>query len=199
MARFKTKDQKKREAIAEEAWPGYQRERWPPAEGQGGWFKAPRTLPVILQILKDKSLRGPLGVGPTYIELLARVWDDGVVAIRDELEHAMLVGFPRNQRGLRAWRDRMKKLRELGLIKVHEVGQHAFGYVLMVNPYIALRELHKQGKLSDNLWQLFKVRWIEADAEIPEDEGARKLVSINGAQSQQRTDAAPSARRRRTE
>ena len=49
-----------------------------------GWFKGPRTLPLILALLSDKKLTAGRDVAGVYLELLARHMDGGVIEIGNE-------------------------------------------------------------------------------------------------------------------
>ena len=42
-----------------------------------GWFKGPRTLPLILALLSSKTLTGGRDVSRVYLELLAHHTDGG--------------------------------------------------------------------------------------------------------------------------
>jgi hypothetical protein len=44
-----------------------------------GWFKAPRTLPLILALIRDKKLTPKGDPTSVYLELLSRQFGDGIV------------------------------------------------------------------------------------------------------------------------
>src|SRR5215467_7009300 len=62
-----------------------------------GWFKGPRTLPLILA-------------------LLSRHFDGGVIEMGNEADHAYAAGYT-GSRAIRTWHERMLLLQELGFIK----------------------------------------------------------------------------------
>jgi hypothetical protein len=53
-----------------------------------GWFRGPRTLPLILGLLSQKDLTGGRDVASVYLELLARHMDAGVRALRSRVLQA---------------------------------------------------------------------------------------------------------------
>jgi hypothetical protein len=163
--RRKTRDELRREKIRDEHWADTAPIRWPPSDGKG-WFKAPRVLPVLLQILTTKSVVATGNPSNVYIELLSNAWEDGLLIITNENEHARLAGYG-GSRGLRTWRDGMKMLVDLGFIRVAPRGDSEFGYVLIVNPYIPVKALREAGKVDDGWWNLFTEKWSRADAGIP--------------------------------
>ena len=64
------------------------------ARGRKGWSKVPRTLSIIVQILKDKKPRvGKVDPGPVYVELMTDPWDDGLIEIQNEKTHADDAGY----------------------------------------------------------------------------------------------------------
>jgi hypothetical protein len=61
-----------------------------------GWFKGPRTLPLILALLSDKKLTAGRDISRVYLELLAQHMDGGVIEIGNEADHALGVANLRN-------------------------------------------------------------------------------------------------------
>lgn len=68
----------------EEAWTG---------EREKGWFRFPRTLPLILSLLDSKRMSGNKEVSRVYVELLARHMDDGIIELGHEDDHAYAAGY----------------------------------------------------------------------------------------------------------
>src|SRR5437870_5052588 len=81
-----------------------------------GWFKGPRTLPLVLSLLSRKDLTAGRDVSRVYLELMARHMDGGVVEIGNEGDHAYAAGYTGN-RAIRTWCERMHLLENLGFIK----------------------------------------------------------------------------------
>jgi hypothetical protein len=165
--RLMTKQVKARMAVRAEVWPDAEAWMWPPA-GAKGWSKVPRTLAIILQILKDKRVRvGKEDPGPVYIELMTHPWDDGLIEIQNEKTHADHAGYTGGERGVRSWRERMSQLEELGFIKIAPRGSMKYGYAMLVNPYLAVEALNRQGKVEKGWWLAFKERWTKESGEEP--------------------------------
>jgi hypothetical protein len=160
-----TNEDKHLEEVRNEHFPRSRSRRWP-APGGAGWFKCPRALPVLLQVLTDKELVSSGNPGLVYLELLSRVREPGFIILEPPAEHARMVGYSR----VRTWNDAMQKLRELGLIETKESHGREFAYALMINPFFAARRLYQQGKIKEPLWNLFHEKWTKARADIPEDE-----------------------------
>lgn len=136
---------------------------WPRAK-EGGWFKGPRALPLVLAVLNTKHFRGAVDISSTYLALLAENWDEGLVEIKGESDIAMMAGFRADARGLRAWRDRMRKLEKLELVRIFPRGSQPIGYVAIMHPYDVLQRLRDKGKLGDGMWNLYQSKLREAGA-----------------------------------
>ena len=82
---IKTKGQEHREKIrkrfflGEDAWTG---------ENEKGWFYAPRTLPLLLNLIASKKVSGNCDPSKVYLELWARHMGSGVIEMRHEGDHA---------------------------------------------------------------------------------------------------------------
>jgi len=57
-----------------------------------GWFKGPRTLPLILAFLSDEKLTAGRDTSRVHLELMARHMDGGVIEIGNEADHAYAAG-----------------------------------------------------------------------------------------------------------
>jgi len=90
----RTADAEKRERIRneffddEEAWTG---------KNEKGWFKAPRTLPLIPELLSSKELSGNYDPTGVYLELLSRHIDGGIIEMTDEAAPAYGAGYFRSR------------------------------------------------------------------------------------------------------
>lgn len=148
----------------EEAWTG---------ENEKGWFRAPRTLPLLLSLLGEKSLSGNQDPAKVYMELLARHIDGGVIEIEQEADHAFAAGYV-GKRGVRTWQERMRTLEKLGFIRTRRVGNQDFKYVLLVHPTVATQRLREAGKVSDRWWDTYRARQIETKEALYEERFAAK-------------------------
>lgn len=135
--------------LREEAWPD--EIAWLGTDDKG-YFTAPRSLPVILRALSSKKVSGNKDVGPTYLELLSRHWDGGVVEMTHEEDHAFGAGYG----STKTWRDRMLSLEQLGFIKIRPSGHRSFAQVLLVHPSLAMQGLRNSELIDDKLWNAYR-------------------------------------------
>lgn len=149
-----------REEIKDEFWKDDI--AWTGEKPEQGWFRAPRTLPLILNLLRTEKITDsrldPAGV---YLELLARHRDSGIVEMETDGEHSYAAGYA-GPRGVRTWQERMNLLEKLGLIKSTGSGNQKYKYVLLIHPTIWVKKLHDEAKIDDRWWETYRQRQIEA-------------------------------------
>jgi len=114
----KNRAQEHRDKIRRRFFPG--EDAWT-GENEKGWFKAPRTLPLILSLVSSKQVSGKCDLTRVYLELWARHMGEGVIQMQHEGEHAYAAGYE-GARGIRTWQERMKLLEQNGIIKVKQIG-----------------------------------------------------------------------------
>jgi hypothetical protein len=125
-----------------------------------GWFKAPRTLPLILALLSEKQLTGGRDVARVYLELLARHMDGGVIEIGNEADHAYAAGYS-GTRAVRTWGERMQLLEKLGFIKTKKVGGARYKLVLLTDPVNAVAGLYRKRCVPEAWWETYSLRVLE--------------------------------------
>src|SRR5579862_4450081 len=125
-----------------------------------GWFKGPRTLPLILALLSQKELNGGRDISRVYLELLSRHMDGGVVEMGNESDHAYAAGYI-GSRATRTWHERMQLLENLGFIKSKRIGGQKYKLILMVSPLFAVNELRKKGRVPAEWWEAYILRLME--------------------------------------
>jgi len=130
-----------------------------PAEREKGWFSAPRTLPLILMLLDDKRLSGNMDLSRTYLGLLADNFGEGIVEVDSEEHYALMAGL-KGGRGVRSWRERVRKLGDLGFITVHNGIGGRVGFVLIVHPHRAVSTLKENGQVPDEWWADYFALWM---------------------------------------
>src|ERR1041385_6406406 len=114
-------------------------------------------------MLNTKAFRGTLDVASVYLALLSENWDEGLIEIKSEADFTMLAGFRADTRGMRMWRERMRQLEKLRLVKVFPRGSQEIGFVAMRHPYDLLQKLRDEGKLPDDgMWNLYQSKLREA-------------------------------------
>lgn len=147
----------KRELIKTEYWD--KEEGWT-GMNEVGWFKAPRTLPNLLNILASKSLSGNKNPSSTYLELLSRHVDSGLIEMVSEADHAYGAGYS-GPRAIRTWQERMKILEDLGFIKSKKIGNQQYRFVLLVHPTKIVEQLKKTKKVPAAWFEAYRARAIE--------------------------------------
>ena len=161
----------------EDAWTG---------EKEKGWFRAPRTLPLMLTLLSSKELSGRCDPTRVYLELLARHRDSGVVEMVSEGEHSYASGYI-GPRGIRTWQERMTLLEKWGFIKTKAAGNLLYKYVLIVHPALVIKRLRDDGKVPQAWWEIYRATQIEGKEtqheqfDKPESEAPAKVVPIRAA------------------
>lgn len=146
---IKNASQQRRENVKRTYWPN--EIAWTGDKPEKGWLRAPRTLPLIMLLLRSKAISGKQDPSGVYLELHARHRDTGVIDMATEAEHSYAAGYP-GPRGVRSWQERMGLLENLGFIKSTKVGNQTYKYVLLVQPAIAVQKLREAGKVDDNWW-----------------------------------------------
>jgi hypothetical protein len=186
----------KREKLRNEYWPDD--EAWIGTKNEKGWFSAPRTLPLILQLLDSKNLSGKNKPSSVYLDLLARHIDEGIIEITNESDCAFAAGYS-GTRAVRTWRERMKVLEDTGFIKSRMVSNQSYKYVLLVHPTIVVKQLRDNGKVSDHWWDTYRARQMETKEATYEDRQSAKsptnVIQLNRAKAVRPIDPQRKARR----
>lgn len=178
---IKNRKSEERTNLRDRFWPGAK--AWT-GEDSKGWFRAPRTFPLLLTLLKSKALSGRQDPSSAYLALWARHLDSGIVEITNERELAYEAGYTGN-RALRTWQERMRLLESLGLIKAQKIGNESYRYVLLIDPAVAIEALAKKGRV-DAAWRAtYDARRIatkESSAPAaPEKKSGEKVVRMAAA------------------
>ncbi len=147
----------RREKLRDEYWSN--EDPWT-GENDKGWFRAPRTIPLILSLLESKELSGNYDPTKVYLELLARHIGEGLIEMASEQEHAFAAGYE-GSRAVRSWQERMKVLEKNGFIKTRKVGNQQFRYVLIVHPTTVIQQLRDNEKISQHWWDTYRSRQIQ--------------------------------------
>lgn len=122
---------------------------WPEVEEADLWLRTqrvgfttiPRAMPLVGQILDHVSGKG-FPLLSTYLTLWCWVFDEGIVDIRNPRELANEAGFS-GPRAEATWRNRMKRLEDLGFIKSKAGLGGDFQYVLLLNPLRRIKTLYE--------------------------------------------------------
>lgn len=174
MTANRTKATERREKLREEFWQN--EDAWT-GDNEKGWFRAPRTIPLLMALMGSKELSGNLDPTKVYLELLARHIDGGVIEMVSDADHAYAAGYD-GTRGVRTWQERMRLLEELGFIKTRKIGNQLFKYVVLIHPTTAIQQLRNQKRIPDHWWDTYRARQIETKEAAFEDRNRPKVVSI---------------------
>jgi hypothetical protein len=157
MIKAKGKAQMHRDKIRRKFFPG--EDAWT-GENEKGWFKAPRTLPLVLSLISSKAVSGKCDPTSVYLELWARHMGEGVIEMRHEGEHAYHAGYE-GTRGIRSWQERMKLLEKNGIIRVKQIGGQRYKYVLLVHPTAVVEKFRHESKVDDAWRDAYRDRQME--------------------------------------
>lgn len=133
----------RRRDLREALWPEVKDEHLWLRTQRVGFTTVPRTMPLIGQVLDQISGKG-FPLFSTYLTLWCWVFDEGLVEIRNprELAHESGFGGPRAEA---TWRNRMRRLEDLGFIKSKPGLAGDFQYVLLLNPLLRIKEVYATG------------------------------------------------------
>ena len=149
-------------ALRGKLWPGVNsRQLWYRKE-RDGFATMPRLMPLIMNSIDYLSGKG-FPVGQVYLDLWCRTFDEGFLQLNRPEEMAFHSGFS-GQRAVRTWKDRMKRLVELGMIGTVPGPLGEMSFALLYNPFHVLKRAHIAGKLPENYWQSLVIRANEVGA-----------------------------------
>ena len=157
-----SKTQKKKMMQREQLWGNEISNKLWDRTTQVGFTTIPRTMPIILQIMDDLADKGkPVSV--TYFNLWCRVFDESFIEIKSNEELSFEAGFS-GQRAVSTWRQRMKKLVELGFIDAKPGASGEYNYVLIFNPYLIIKNNHLEGKIQEHKYNALFGRAMDIGA-----------------------------------
>lgn len=129
-----------------------------------GWVTIPRTMSIFIHLMNNLSPGKPLG--PTYLEMWCRSYDDCLVILSNPREMAYHSGFT-GQRAERTWLSRIAKLRDHGFMYTKPGPNGPVSYALIRNPYLVVQKLYdeKRKGLGDELYYAIRQRAVEIGAD----------------------------------
>jgi hypothetical protein len=92
-----------------------------------------------------------------------RLFDECFLILNRPEEMAFHAGFF-GQRAVRTWRDRIRRLRDLGFIDIKPGPMGEFSYALFWNPYHVVRRHYEAGNVQEAKWHALVVRANEIGA-----------------------------------
>jgi len=105
-----------------------------------GWCWVPRTMPLILHAIR--SLSKGSSAAETYFALWCNSVSQSIVEMNNMASLIAAAGYS-GSASERTWKQRMKKLEELGFIRIASGKYGDISSVLIVNPHKVLRK-HKE-------------------------------------------------------
>jgi hypothetical protein len=165
--------------LRQKLWPevDFERELWH-RKRNDGFITVPRTMPLIMSIIDDLTKGGPAGM--TYAELWCRSFDEMYVSLSKSKEMAFCSGFI-GQRAERTWAEKIRKLAELGFIKVKGGQAGQLSHALIMNPYLVIKKLHQEKHvgLSQEKYDALVERAVEISATDLDDDYLKEETPIS--------------------
>jgi hypothetical protein len=156
-----------------------------------GWVALPRLMPLMLSIMDDLSGKG-FPVGRTFLELWSRMYiEESFLVLNRPEEMAFHAGFE-GQRALRTWKDRMRRLAELGFIGTKPGPLGDLSYVVVYNPYHIIKRAYLGGKVQENKWQALVIRANEVGAfDLDDIDNDGRLIPIDDEKEDDKSESKP--------
>jgi hypothetical protein len=133
-------------------WPDVSKDRLWFRKANKGFTTIPRGLSLVTRIMDAMSPGKPLA--GTYYALWCYGQDEMIVTIHKPLQMALESGFT-GQRAEYTWRGRMKKLEDLGFIKSRPAFSGPYHFILLLNPYLVVKDLYDQDPDNDVIAPLY--------------------------------------------
>ena len=159
MAKKKNSVLERQLKVRSKLWPNVTDEMLWGGDDAQGFSMVPRVMPLMMSIMDDLSGKG-FPVGQTYLELWCRLREERFLTLNRPEEMAFHAGFS-GQRALRTWKDRVKRLAELGFIDVQPGPLGDLSYAIFLNPYHILKRHFIDGKVNAAKWQALVIRALE--------------------------------------
>jgi len=158
-------------AAREKLWPGVTNAQLWNRKEREGFATIPRLMPLMMSIMDDLAGKGT-PVGQTYLEMWCRLRDESFLTLNMHEEMAFHAGFS-GQRAVRTWRERVRRLAELGFIDVKPGPTGDLSYALFWNPYHVLRRHYQAKRIQEAKWVALEVRAVEIRAtDLDDDQSA---------------------------
>lgn len=127
-----------------------------------GFATVPRAMPLIMNIMDGLSDKG-FPVGQTYIEMWCRLYDELFLTLNRPEEMAFYAGFT-GQRAVRTWKDRVKRLADLGFINLKSGPLGDMSYAVFFNPYHIIKRSYVRGDVPEDKYRALVIRANEIGA-----------------------------------
>jgi hypothetical protein len=119
-------------------------------------------------------------VGQTYLELWCRLYDELFLTLNRPEEMAFYAGFT-GQRAVRTWRDRVKRLADLGFIDLKSGPLGDMSYAVFFNPYHIIKRAYLKGDVAEDKYRALVIRANEIGAfDLDDIDDSGKLILPDG-------------------
>lgn len=152
---------RQKQALRDTLWVGLDEKRLWQFNNKGGWLNIPRSFPIILRIMDLLSKGKPLSA--TYLDLWCRTFNDSFVIANKPREMAFASGFS-GERAERTWMTRIRLLEGLGFIEVKPGPSGPISYILILNPYLVIKDHQAKGMVDPSSWHALVEKMIEIRA-----------------------------------
>lgn len=140
-----------------------------------GYAPVPRVMPLMMSIMDDLSGKG-FPVGQTYLEMWTRLQEELFLTLNRPEEMAFHAGFS-GQRAARTWKDRVRRLVDLGFIGVKPGPLGDMSYAILFNPFHVIKRAYLRNEVQEAKWQALIIRSYEIGAfDLEEIDDNGKLV-----------------------
>ncbi len=171
------KQAKKRASKAKQSSLKMRAHLWPEIQDSALWLREddtrkgfttmPRTMPMFVNLIQDVSKHVANGksvpAGKSYLVLWCRVFDEGFLKIDQEATAALEAGYT-GERNVTTWREHMRVLKDLGFIDCKPGPAGPCQYVLLLNPYAAVKVLRQKAWLQEDTYTALFQRALEIGA-----------------------------------
>jgi hypothetical protein len=148
--------------VRNELWPNIDPNLIYNRKKEKGFTTIPRTMPLILLLMDELSNGKP--ISSTFLSLWCRIFDEGLIVIRNPKDLAFEAGFT-GERAEATWRSRMKILSDLGFIDAKSGTTGQFHYILIFNPHKIIEKLKTDKKLRQTAsYNSYYERFVEIGA-----------------------------------
>jgi hypothetical protein len=172
-----TKQEKKRQSKAKQSSLKMRKHLWPEVQDSDLWLREdetrkgfttiPRAMPLFINLIQDASKYVANGksvpAGKSYLVLWCRVFDEGFLKIDQEAAAALEAGYS-GERNVTTWREHLRVLKELGFIDYKEGPTGPCHFVLLLNPYKAVRALRSKAWVQEGAFTVLLNRAFEIGA-----------------------------------
>lgn len=127
-----------------------------------GFSTVPRAFPLIMNIMDGLSEKG-FPVGQTYLEMWCRLYDELFLTLNRPEEMAFYAGFT-GQRAARTWKDRVRRLHDLGFVDLKSGPLGEMSYAVFFNPYHIIKRAYLKGLVAEDKYRALVIRANEIGA-----------------------------------